>query len=249
MSVPGAALPASRLLAALPRAARDRFISGCDVIALEFEEVLALPGAEIEHVYFPLDSYISQLTPVAGPALEIALTGNEGMLGLPVALGVRTSAVRAIVQGRGTALRMKARAFRGQLEGSDKLRLRMARYSFVSLTQIGHIAACNRFHPVDQRLARWLLMTADRAHSLSFHVTHAYLAYMLGVRRVGITLAAAKLQSIGLINYSRGRITVIDLPGLKRTACACYQASLDTYDSVLGNGETGIAAFAAAGRE
>src|SRR5260221_2708743 len=143
MSVPGAALPASRLLAALPRAARDRFISGCDVIALEFEEVLALPGAEIEHVYFSLDSYISQLTPVAGPALEIALTGNEGMLGLPAALGVRTSAVTAIVQGRGTAVRMKARAFRGQLEGSDNLGLRLASQNPESLTQIGHITPCN----------------------------------------------------------------------------------------------------------
>jgi CRP-like cAMP-binding protein len=233
-SMPRAA-GANLLLAALPRSDQRRLIDGADVVEIAFAEELYVPGAPISHVYFPTHGFISLVMPVdASASIEVGLVGNEGMFGIPLALGVGESPVRAIVQGAGFAVRMAAARFVRELGRSRALRTAMERYAYVHLTQLAQTAACTRFHVVEARLARWLLMTQDRAHSESFHVTQAFLALMLGVRRVGVTRAASALQRRGLIRYSRGDITVIDRRGLKSASCGCYRADLDAYDRILG---------------
>jgi CRP-like cAMP-binding protein len=156
------------------------------------------------------------------------------MVGVPLMLGVDVSPLRAVVQGSGTALRMTAASFLREVESSLALRRKLHRYLYVLLTQLAQTAACNRFHVLDARLARWLLMTQDRAHSNEFHLTHEVLAQMLGVRRVGVTNAAGLLQEQKLVRYSRGNITVLDRVGLEAVSCGCYRAVKDTYESILG---------------
>lgn len=224
----------NRLLAKLPEKSRQRFIAACDKVELVFEDIVAEAGKPISHVYFPTESFISQITPTDGSNLEVALAGNEGMFGVPISLGVSVSNVRAMVQGPGPALRMSAAEFGRQLEKSPELRKQMGQYTFVMLSQLGQTVACNRFHVVEQRLARWLLMSADRAHSPLFAVTQAFLAYMLGVRRVGVTVAARALQKRGLIRYSRGKLAVLDRKGLEAMACSCYRSDLAIYKKVFG---------------
>jgi CRP-like cAMP-binding protein len=223
----------NRLLARLPEKQRRLFIAACDEIQLSLEEVLAEAGKPLEYAYFPLDCFISQVAADEAMPLEIALVGNEGMFGAPLGLGVGISHVKAIVQGSGSALRMRAAEFRRQLDGSKELRKCVGAYTFVTLVQLGQTAACNRFHVVKQRLARWLLMSADRAHSPEFAMTHAFLAYMLGVRRVGVTVAAGHLQAEHLIRYSRGKLTVLDRKGLEEAACNCYRTDLATYQKAF----------------
>jgi len=226
---------ANLLLAALPRRDQRRLIDGAEVIEIAFAEELYVPGVPIAHVYFPTRGFISLVMPVdASASIEVALVGSEGMFGIPLALGIRESPVRAVVQGAGFAVRMAAARFVRELGRSPALRSVMGRYAYVHLTQLAQTAACTRFHVVEARLARWLLMTQDRAHAKSFHVTQAFLALMLGVRRVGVTKAASALQRRGLIRYSRGDITVIDRRGLKLAACGCYRADRDAYDRILG---------------
>lgn len=224
----------NRLLAGMPRADRARLLAACVPVELELGEVLAEPGQAIGHVHFPMRSFVSMVAPMGRSCIEVALIGNEGMTGLPLALGVAVSNFRALVQGAGPALRMTAARFRAELARSEPLRKVTGRYAFVSISQLGQAAGCNRFHVVEARLARWLLMTADRAHSASFFVTHEFLAFMLGVRRVGITRAASSLQERGLIRYARGNVTIIERAGLEAAACACYGADLATYEKVLG---------------
>ena len=224
----------NRLLARLPEKERRPFIARCDEVDLSLEEVLAEAGKPLAHAYFPIDCFISQVTPTEGMSLELSLVGNEGMFGLPLALGVPISNVNAIVQGGGKGLRMSAAEFSRQLEASKQLRKCIGTYTFVTLVQFGQTAACNRFHVVKERLARWLLMSSDRAHSSEFTVTHAFLAYMLGVRRVGVTVAAGALQADHLIRYSRGKLTVLDRKGLEAASCACYRTDLATYKKLFG---------------
>jgi len=233
-SMPRAA-GANLLLAALPRNDQRRLLDGAEEVEIAFAEELYVPGAPISHVYFPTHGFISLVMPVdASASIEVGLVGDEGMFGIPLALGVGESPVRAIVQGAGFAVRMTAARFVRELGRSRALRSAMERYAYVHLTQLAQTAACTRFHVVEARLARWLLMTQDRAHAESFHVTQAFLALMLGVRRVGVTRAASALQRRGLIRYSRGDITVIDRRGLKSASCGCYRADLDAYDRILG---------------
>lgn len=222
------------LLEALPGADRRRLIDEMTPVHLTFSQALYEPGQRIRHTYFPIDSFVSLIAPGEGRAqLEIGLVGNEGMLGAPLLLGVNVSPMRALVQGAGRALRLETTTFLKAAAANPRLRAALHRYLYVFLAQTLQTATCARFHPVEARLARWLLMTRDRAHSNQFHITHEFLAFMLGVRRVGVTSAAVALQRRKLIRYGRGDITVLDVRGLEAAACACYEIDKKIYASIL----------------
>ena len=215
---------ANRLLASLPRKSYRELLPGLDAVTLDFGDVLYEPGARIRDVYFPSRSVVSLLTIVDGhSALEVGLVGCEGMVGIPLALGVDISPVRALVQGAGAAMQMSAGGFRKAFEASAPLQRSLHRYTHALMAQITQTAACNRFHVVEARLARWLLMTRDRVGSAQFRLTQEFLSHMLGVRRVGVTHAASDLQRRDLIEYQRGNIRILDNPGLEAAACSCYR--------------------------
>jgi len=214
----------NRLLAALPQKSQKDLRPYFTTVALEFGDVLYEAGDQIRHVYFPEDCLVSLLTTVdANRAAEVGLVGNEGMIGVPVALGIDVSPFLAVVQGAGTALCMKTADFRREFRKSAALQSVLFRFTHLLMIQVAQTAACNRFHVVTQRLARWLLMTRDRVHANEFVLTQEFLARMLGVRRVGVTEAASALQRLKLISYTRGNITIIDPRGLEATACGCYE--------------------------
>ncbi len=213
----------NRLLASLPHETWRRLAPGLVPVSLEFGAVLHEPGDTLREVYFPVGSVVSLLTLVDGrSALEVGLVGHEGMVGIPLALGLRVSPVRALVQGGGGALRLSAARLRTALPAIPALRRALHRYAAALMSQITQTAACNRFHRVEARLARWLLMTRDRVGAGEFRLTQAFLAHMLGVRREGVTAAASALQRRGLIGYRRGVIRIADHAGLEAAACGCY---------------------------
>jgi CRP-like cAMP-binding protein len=225
----------NRLLDELATRDCARVLDAGERVELSFPDVLAEPGGPMPHVYFPLTSFISLVAPMGGKNhVEVALAGNEGFWGVGIAMGIATSPAHALVQGSGQAIRIEAAAFERELARLPPLRSCINRYAYVVMSQLIQAAGCNRFHVVEQRLARWLLMTADRSHSPSFHLTHEFLAYMLGVRRVGVTKAASALQQRQLISYARGSVTILDRKGLQRASCSCYRCDLTTYARVFG---------------
>jgi len=222
------------LLDGLPSMGRQQLLSLSESVELVFGDLIYEPGEVISHVYFPTNSFISLILPIDGGAsLEVGLVGNEGMYGTPVMLGVDISQFLTRVQGSGPALRIATPLFLRELDLSSALRRKMKRYLYVTMKQLAQTAACNRFHFVEERLARWLLMTQDRAHSDEFHITQEFLAQMLGVRRVGVTKAAGSLQHKNLISYSRGDIKIHDSIGLEAASCRCYRADKEIYDRIL----------------
>lgn len=215
----------SSLIEGLPSKQRKQLLNGCEPVDMVFGNVLHEANQPIRHVYFPLSGFISLVTTMDGhPPLEMGLIGNEGMLGATLALGIGRAPMRAVVQGAGSALRIPSALFKQELLSSPALLRSLKRYLYVVMAQLSQSAACTHFHEIEPRLARWLLMTHDRAHADHFHLTHEYLAEMLGVRRSGVSIAAAALQARGLISYSRGQIYILDRAGLEQAACECYAA-------------------------
>lgn len=213
----------NRLLSALPPADRSAVMQCCTNVDLEFGALLCEPEHSFPHVYFPLRGFISLVATVPKhPPLEMGMIGNEGMLGATLALGVSLAPLQAVVQGQGSALRMSAAHLRRELRARPALQATLGRYLYVLTVQLSQSAACTRFHEVDQRLARWLLMTHDRAHADNFQLTHQFLADMLGVQRSAVTIAAGVLAKKKYISYSRGNITVLSRKGLEAVSCACY---------------------------
>lgn len=235
MSVTTPARAANQLIESLPRAARHRLLERCEPVELAAGVILCEVDEPYEHAYFPLLGFISLggATGDRRQPVELGLIGNEGMLGVTLALGVAAAPMRAVVQGRGTALRLTAAQLRCEFTDNPPLLHTLNRYLYVLITQWSHTAACTHCHEIELRLARWLLMTNDRVHANQFHLTHEFLANSLGVRRSGITIAAGALQQRGLIRYSRGDIRILDRPGLEAASCSCYEVLLDDYRRLL----------------
>jgi CRP-like cAMP-binding protein len=214
---------ANQLLAALPKKEYQALQSHLEEVPLVFEEILYKPAVVISDVYFPNSGVISLLAGLNERAtLEVGQVGKEGLLGLAIFMGVNASQNRAVVQGEGSAMKMKATAFRRECNNGGALPRLLQRYTYSLLTQITQSAVCNQFHSVEARLARWLLMTHDRIASDEFRLTQEFLSNMLAVRRECVNKAAGKLQQLNLISYSRGRLKVLDRDGLEKTACGCY---------------------------
>ena len=220
----------NHLLGALPRKDYQKLLPILEPVKLAFGEILYESHAQIRHVYFPIDCFVSMLTTVdAGRAAEVGLIGSEGMIGVPMALGVAVSPFRAVVQGGGTAMRLKTVDFRRNFSNSPALKREVFLFTHLLMIQIAQTAACNRFHVVTQRMARWILMTRDRVRSNEFRITQEFLALMLGVRRVGVSAAMSVLRERKLIVYRHSTITILDHEGLIAVACMCYKTVRDIY--------------------
>lgn len=222
------------ILDSLPRKERDRVMLHCEPVELPFGKILCEPDRPFRYLYFPVSGFISLVTTLGSHRpLELALIGNEGMLGATQVLGVNAAPSRAVVQGSGSALRISPLKLREAMQECPRLLRTLKRYLYVVMAQLAQSVACGHFHEVEPRLARWLLMSHDRAHSDHLQLTHEYLADMLGVRRSGVSIAASALQLRKLIHYSRGRITILDRKGLEAAACECYEALSDDYTRLL----------------
>lgn len=227
--------PSNLLLERLPRRDRRYVLALCEPVALHSSEPLCEPGEAMRHVYFPTAGRISLIARMPGQAgVEVGMVGREGMLGVQLILGVAVPPWQAQVHGSGTAWRASTADLRRMLTRSAAFRRKLGRYLCVQMAQMTIAPVCQRFHLIGSRSARWLLMSQDRARSDRFHVTQQTLAALLGVRRVGVTLAAGDMQRQGLIAYHRGEITVLDREGLKALACACYRFDSAAYANLLG---------------
>ncbi len=221
------------LLAALSRETYLSLLPNLEPVDLLFKQVLYEPRQPMKHVYFPNRGVVSLLTILAkadSSTAEVGLVGKEGMVGIPVFLGIDTTPIKAIVQVSGDAMRMQADVFGDAVKGDRSLHDLLQRYTYGLMFQISQSAACNNYHSVAERCCRWLLMTQERVGSDQFPLTHEFLSQMLGVRRASITVVASDLQKAGLIRYSRGQIDILDHPGLEAAACECYgivKAELD----------------------
>ncbi len=226
--------PTNRLLAALSQDEYQKLLPDLKEFPLIFGEVIHRQGALVRHVYFPTSGIVSLLADVDdGGTLEVGIVGREGMAGMSVFMGVKTSPNRVLVQGAGSALRMKADTLRGMTDNDGSLSRLLRRYSYSLWVQLSQSSVCNLFHPIDARLARWLLMTRDRMSTNEFPITQELLSSMLGVRREAVNQAAGRLQQERLISYTRGALTILKPAGLTALACKCYRIIKKEYDSVL----------------
>lgn len=213
----------NHLLAALPGKEYKRLLLHLESVPLPFMEVLYESGEPITHVYFPNDGLISLLVVMEDETpREVGLIGNEGMFGVPVAMGMHATPLRALIQMPGSAMRMKSQALRDELKRNGAFQNVLQRYSHALFTQVSQSAACISSHAVDKRLSRWLVMTHDRAPGDEFAMKHEFMAMMLGVTRSVVTRAAGSLQAEKMIRYTRGQVTILDRCRLEATACECY---------------------------
>ena len=227
---------ANRILNALTRAEYERLTPYLEPVNLWVGEVLCHPEEPIQHVYFLNRGTVSIITHFEdGGTVEVGMVGNEGMFGVCVFLGSITTPFEALVQLAGDGLRMRAEVLKKEFNECGELQDLLLRYTQAFITQIAQTAACNNAHPIDGRLARWLLMCQDRAHSNQLGLTHEAIAMMLGARRAGITVAAGKLKDEGLINYQRGQITILDREGLEAKSCECYPIVKKEFDRLVGD--------------
>jgi CRP-like cAMP-binding protein len=213
----------NRLLAALPASAKKRFFSHLKLVELGLGDVIYESGQPLEYVYFPANGIISLLyVMLNGSSAEISVVGNEGMAGVAVFMGAESTPNRMVVQSDGFAYRMSSVALRDEFNAHAEIRMLMLRFTQALITQMSQTAVCNRHHSIDQQLCRWLLLSLDRLPGNRLKMTQELIANMLGVRREGVTEAAGKLQKLGVIEYNRGVITVIDRPALEMLSCECY---------------------------
>lgn len=226
----------NQLLAVLPGAVLDRLVPRLELVSLPLGEALYESGARLDHVYFPTDAIVSLLNVMEnGASAEIAVVGHEGILGLALFLGSETMPNRAVVQSAGHAYRLRGPLFKQEFNLSVPFQRLLLRYTSALLTQMAQTAVCNRHHTVDQQLCRWLLLCLDRLPSNELTMTQELIANMLGVRREGVTAAAGKLQSAGLIEYRRGYIRMLDRPGLEARVCECYEVVRKEFSRLLPN--------------
>jgi len=222
------------LLAALPSTEYERFADDLELVELTRGDVLYESGSQLAHVYFPTTCIVSLLYVMEdGASAEIAVVGNEGIIGVAIFMGGETTPSRAVVQSAGSAYRLRGQLLKREFSRSAAMQHLLLRYTQALLTQMAQTAVCNRHHSVDQQLCRWLLLSLDRLESNELMMTQELIANMLGVRREGVTDAAGKLQAAGLIQYSRGRITIIDRPALEAQACECYKMVKKEFDRLL----------------
>ena len=225
---------ANRLLNSLPAGEYRRLSPVLEFVNLDFGDLLCESGERIEHVYFPNAGIISLLSPADSQGLlEVGLVGREGMFGVPVALGLSVSPARALVQGEGSAMRIRAGPFRSIVARCSQLQVALHHHTYSLLRQITQTAVCNTFHPAEARLARWLLSTSDRMRSKGFPLTQAFLADMLGVRRPRVSAAASELQRRRLITYSRGQVSILNRSKLEAASCSCYRTTNQIYRAAL----------------
>jgi len=214
----------NRLLAVLPEDERARIFPHLDLVSLPLGDVLYESGGQLNYVYFPTTAIVSLLSVMEnGSSAEIAIVGCEGIVGIALFMGGETMANRAVVQSAGAAFRLNGRILKQKFNRAGPLQHLLLRYTMALLAQMAQTAVCNRHHSIDQQLCRWLLLSLDRLPSNELSMTQELIANMLGVRREGVTEAAGKLHRAGLIDYSRGRITVLDRPGLEARVCECYE--------------------------
>jgi CRP-like cAMP-binding protein len=224
----------NQLLAALDRPEYQRWLPHLAPIDLCLGQVLYEPGVVLAHVYFPTTAIVSLLYVMEdGASAEIAVAGNEGIVGVSLFMGGQSTPSRAVVQSAGAAFRLKASIMLAEFERNGEVLHLLLRYTQALITQMSQTAVCNRHHQLDQQLCRWLLLSLDRLHRDELVMTQELISRMLGVRREGVTEAALKLQAAGLIAYSRGRITVLDRAGIERRCCECYRVVKDEYDRLL----------------
>jgi CRP-like cAMP-binding protein len=239
VNIPSPDRNANQLLAALPNLVSTRWVAHLEDVELSLGQVLYESGGTLSHVYFPTTAIVSLLYVMEnGASAEIAVVGNEGIVGISLFMGGESTPSRAVVQSAGRGLRLKAQMMKDEFNQAGPVLHLLLRYTQALITQMAQTAVCNRHHSLDQQLCRWLLLSLDRLQGDELVMTQELIANMLGVRREGVTEGALKLQQAGLIRYARGRITILDRGGLEKRTCECYAVVKSEYDRLLPAGQT-----------